>query len=74
MVVSEKTRHGLEEGDHVQVTEVKGMVEVNGRAFKVIKVISPFAFSIDCDTTQYKPYSIGGIITLIKILNNNIKI
>jgi len=60
----DESRHGLEDGDVVKFSEVKGMVELNGREFKV-KVLGPYTFSID-DTTSFSDYERGGVILQVK--------
>jgi len=60
----DESRHGLEDGDVVKFSEVKGMVELNGREFTV-KVLGPYTFSIG-DTTGLSDYERGGVITQVK--------
>lgn len=60
------TRHGMEDGDHVTFSEVKGMTELNGCAPKKIKVLGPYTFSIG-DTTGYSKYESGGIAAQVKM-------
>lgn len=60
----EDHRHGLEDGDVVRFSEVKGMTEINGKEFKV-KVTGPCQFSIG-DTTVFSDYLTGGLVTQVK--------
>lgn len=60
----EDTRHGLEDGDVVKFTEVKGMTEINGKEYK-IKVTDPCHFSIG-DTSNFSDYINGGVVTEVK--------
>lgn len=60
----EDHRHGLEDGDVVRFSEVKGMTEINGKEFKV-KVTGPCQFSIG-DTTGFSDYLTGGLVTQVK--------
>lgn len=61
----EDKRHGFEDGDTVVFKEVKGMEEVNKKTF-VIKVISPYQFSIG-DTTNFGKYLRDGIAEQVKV-------
>ncbi|XP_066144924.1 ubiquitin-like modifier-activating enzyme 1 [Euwallacea fornicatus] len=60
------TRHGLEDGDYVSISEVQGMVELNGCAPIKIKVLGPYTFSIG-DTSAFSKYQRGGIATQVKM-------
>jgi len=60
----DEARHGLEDGDVVQFSEVHGMVEINGKEFAV-KVLGPYTFSIG-DTRQYADYERGGVVLQVK--------
>lgn len=62
----DETRHGLEDGDYVTFSEVKGMVELNGCTPRKIKVLGPYTFSIG-DTTAYAEYDRGGVVTQVKM-------
>eukprot|EP00128_Syssomonas_multiformis_P002420 Colp12_sorted_trinity150504_noHs@8955 len=66
----EETRHGLEDGDHVTFSEVEGMHELNGCEPKRVKVISPYSFAIDCDTSRFHPYTGRGTVTQVKMPKN----
>jgi ubiquitin-activating enzyme E1 len=61
----EEKKHGLNDGDTVTFREVKGMSEINGKAFK-IEIKSPHSFVIG-DTTSFGHYTGGGIASEIKI-------
>lgn len=60
----EDTRHGLDDGDVVRFSEVKGMTEINGKEFK-IKVTGPCQFTIG-DTSGFSAYATGGVVTQVK--------
>lgn len=60
------TRHGMEDGDYVTFSEVRGMTELNGCQPKKIKVLGPYTFSIG-DTSEYSEYEQGGIVTQVKM-------
>ncbi|THH10090.1 hypothetical protein EW145_g1564 [Phellinidium pouzarii] len=62
----EETRHGLEDGDFVTFSEVKGMEELNGCEPRKITVKGPYTFSIG-DTSDLGNYSSGGIFTQVKM-------
>lgn len=60
------TSHGYSNGDEVQVADVGGMTELNGRNFKVANVIThTFELqtmdSVDLDATAYTAYTSGGM-------------
>ncbi|OLY85617.1 Ubiquitin-activating enzyme E1 1 [Smittium mucronatum] len=58
----DETRHGLEDGDYVTFSEVKGMESLNGCDPIKIKVWGPYSFSIG-DTSKMDKYTGGGIFT-----------
>jgi len=60
----DEARHGLESGDYVTFSEVSGMTEINGKEFEV-DVTGPYTFKIG-DTSQFSPYTRGGVITQVK--------
>jgi len=62
----EDKRHGFIDGDYVRFREVEGMPEINGKEFK-IKVISPIAFTIEQDTTNWSKYIRNGVVEQIKV-------
>ncbi|KAJ9117717.1 hypothetical protein QFC24_006431 [Naganishia onofrii] len=62
----EETRHGLEDGDYVTFSEVKGMTELNGCAPRKVTVKGPYTFSIG-DTSNLSDYVSGGIFTQVKM-------
>ncbi|KAJ9113011.1 hypothetical protein QFC22_006107 [Naganishia vaughanmartiniae] len=62
----EETRHGLEDGDYVTFSEVKGMTELNGCAPRKVTVKGPYTFSIG-DTSGLSDYVSGGIFTQVKM-------
>jgi ubiquitin-activating enzyme E1 len=66
VTVLEETRHNLETGDKVILSEISGMEELNGREFTVT-VKDLFSFEIDVDTSHYKNgYERGGYVNQIK--------
>lgn len=62
----DEARHGLEDGNYVTFSEVKGMVELNNCEPRKIKVLGPYTFSIG-DTTNLSDYISGGIVTQVKM-------
>lgn len=62
----DETRHGMEDGDHVEFSEVQGMTELNGCEPRKIKVLGPYTFSIG-DTTALSDYIRGGVVTQVKM-------
>jgi ubiquitin-activating enzyme E1 len=64
VTVVDGSRHDLEDGDVVRITEVQGMTELNGREFKVT-VKGPFDFSIG-STAAFSDYVKGGYIEQVK--------
>uniref|UniRef100_A0A1Y1K0A8 E1 ubiquitin-activating enzyme n=1 Tax=Photinus pyralis TaxID=7054 RepID=A0A1Y1K0A8_PHOPY len=62
----EDARHGLEDGDYVTFSEVKGMVELNGCEPRKVKVLGPYAFSIG-DISGLSEYELGGIAQQVKM-------
>ena len=60
------------DGDSVVFKELQGMTELNDNKPRLIKYISPFAFSINEDTTKFGEYCGGGIVeqTKVTILHN----
>lgn len=62
----DETRHGLEDGDFVTFSEVKGMEELNGCEPRKVTVKGPYTFAID-DTTGLGDYKSGGIFTQVKM-------
>lgn len=62
----DETRHGMEDGDYVTFSEVKGMIELNACEPRKIKVLGPYTFSIG-DTSNFSTYMRGGIATQVKL-------
>ncbi|KDQ20703.1 hypothetical protein BOTBODRAFT_26721 [Botryobasidium botryosum FD-172 SS1] len=62
----DETRHGLEDGDFVTFSEVKGMESLNGCQPRKITVKGPYTFAIG-DTTNLEDYISGGIFTQVKM-------
>ncbi|KAJ3092989.1 SPS-sensor component ptr3, partial [Quaeritorhiza haematococci] len=61
----DETRHGLEDGDYVTFSEVRGMEELNGAEPRKVKVLGRYTFSIG-DTSSFSEYKTGGIFTQVK--------
>ncbi|GME81961.1 unnamed protein product [Ambrosiozyma monospora] len=60
-------RHGLEDGQHVKFSEVKGIEKLNdGTVFK-IKVLGPYAFQLLDFDPSWGKYEKGGIYTQVKV-------
>ncbi|CDS05756.1 Putative Ubiquitin-activating enzyme E1 1 [Lichtheimia ramosa] len=66
----DETRHGLEDGDFVTFTEVKGMDGLNNSAPRKVKVLGPYTFSIG-DTSNLPEYKSGGIFSQVKMPKYN---
>ncbi|KAL1918648.1 uncharacterized protein VTP21DRAFT_2670 [Calcarisporiella thermophila] len=62
----DESRHGLEDGDYVTFSEIKGMEELNGCSPKKIKVLGPYTFGIG-DTSSLSEYVSGGMFTQVKM-------
>lgn len=62
----DETRHGLEDGDFVTFTEVKGMEGLNGCAPRKIQVKGPYTFSIG-DVSGLGEYAGGGQYVQVKM-------
>ncbi|WVO16344.1 hypothetical protein L204_104019 [Cryptococcus depauperatus] len=62
----DETRHGLEDGDFVTFSEIKGMEGLNGCKPRKISVKGPYTFSIG-DTRGMGHYKTGGIFTQVKM-------
>ncbi|KAL4226227.1 E1 ubiquitin-activating protein [Mactra antiquata] len=62
----DETRHGYEDGDYVQFSEVQGMTQLNSHEPFKIKVLGPYTFSIG-DVSSFTKYQKGGIVTKVKM-------
>lgn len=62
----DETRHGLEDGDYVTFSEVKGMEELNGCEPRKITVKGPYTFTIG-DTSGFSDYKSGGLFAQVKM-------
>lgn len=62
----DETRHGYEDGDYVQFSEVQGMTELNSHESIKIKYLGPYTFSIG-DVKKFSTYKKGGIVTQVKM-------
>jgi ubiquitin-activating enzyme E1 len=62
----DETRHGLEDGDFVEFSEIKGMESLNGSAPRKVTVKGPYSFSIG-DVSGLGTYQGGGLFTQVKM-------
>lgn len=62
----DETRHGLEDGDYVTFTEVKGMEGLNASGPRKVTVKGPYTFTIG-DTTSLGTYKTGGLFHQAKM-------
>lgn len=62
----DETRIPFEDGETVVFSDLKGMTELNGQQRK-IKILGPYTFSIEDDTTSYHRYITGGYVTQVKL-------
>ncbi|GMF67899.1 unnamed protein product [Aspergillus oryzae] len=62
----DESRHGLEDGDYVTFTEVKGMDGLNNSAPRKVTVKGPYTFHIG-DVSGLGTYQSGGIFTQVKM-------
>lgn len=62
----DETRHGLEDGDFVTFTEIKGMDGLNDAAPRKITVKGPYTFSIG-DVSGLGTYKAGGLFQQVKM-------
>ncbi|KAJ3380046.1 hypothetical protein HDU92_006225 [Lobulomyces angularis] len=62
----DESRHGLEDGDFVTFTEIKGMTQLNApNPPRKVTVTGPYTFKIG-DTSQLGEYISGGIFNQVK--------
>ncbi|KAJ5433342.1 Ubiquitin-activating enzyme [Penicillium daleae] len=62
----DETRHGLEDGDFVTFTEIKGMDGLNNSAPRKVIVKGPYTFSIG-DVSGLGSYQGGGLFAQVKM-------
>lgn len=62
----DETRHGLEDGDYVTFSEIKGMEGLNNADPRKVTVKGPYTFSIG-DVTGLGTYESGGLYTQVKM-------
>ncbi|OQD76485.1 hypothetical protein PENDEC_c004G05876 [Penicillium decumbens] len=62
----DETRHGLEDGDYVTFTEVKGMDGLNSSDPRKVMVKGPYTFTIG-DVSGLGSYQGGGLFTQVKM-------
>ena len=63
---SDESRHGLEDGDFVTFSEVKGMEGLNNSGPRKVTVKGPYTFSIG-DVSGLGHYQGGGLFTQVKM-------
>ncbi|EPY53621.1 ubiquitin activating enzyme E1 [Schizosaccharomyces cryophilus OY26] len=63
----EETRHGLEDGDYVKFTEVKGMPGLNDGNPRKVEVKGPYTFSIGSINGLGGSSATGGVFTQVKV-------
>ena len=66
MTTLDETRHGLEDGDYVTFTEIKGMEKLNDGEPRKIIVKGPYTFSIG-DVSGLGNYEEGGLFAQVKM-------
>lgn len=60
--------YAFEVGDFVELSEVRGMVEINRRAPVRVLRAAKYTITIELDSTSFKPYDgHGGIVTQVKM-------
>ncbi|TGO51147.1 hypothetical protein BOTNAR_0366g00060 [Botryotinia narcissicola] len=62
----DETRHGLEDGDYVTLTEMEGLEALNGAEPRKVTVKGPYTFSIG-DVTGLGQYKKGGMYQQVKM-------
>lgn len=62
----DESRHGLQDGDYVTFTEIKGMEGLNNSAPRKVTVQGPYTFSIG-DVSGLGDYRGGGIFNQVKM-------
>ncbi|KAJ5165924.1 Ubiquitin-activating enzyme [Penicillium capsulatum] len=62
----DETRHGLEDGDFVTFTEVKGMDALNNSAPRKVTVKGPYTFTVG-DVSGLGSYQGGGLFSQVKM-------
>lgn len=67
VVTLENQMHGLEDGDYVTFSEVKGMVELNGCAPLQVTVKKPHVFNIGGVAKSMTQYEEGGRVKQVKV-------
>ncbi|KAG0581190.1 hypothetical protein KC19_4G230900 [Ceratodon purpureus] len=70
VTVVEEQRHGLENGDEVLLSGVKGMEELNRETPYSVTVTGVHSFTIQEDTRAYGRYLSGGYFTKLKTAKN----
>eukprot|EP01130_Rhizamoeba_saxonica_P006439 TRINITY_DN2563_c0_g4_i1.p1 TRINITY_DN2563_c0_g4~~TRINITY_DN2563_c0_g4_i1.p1 ORF type:complete len:1041 (+),score=296.06 TRINITY_DN2563_c0_g4_i1:205-3327(+) len=61
ITVVENSKHDLEDGDIIRITEVEGLEGINNNEYSV-KVLGPFQLEIDLEITGDTPYIKGGLL------------
>lgn len=62
----DETRHGLQDGDYVTFSEVRGMEALNDSEPRKVEVKGPYTFSIG-DVSGLGQYKSGGLYTQVKM-------
>jgi len=65
VTVLEETRHNLESGDLIVLSDIEGMTELNQKKFEVT-VKDPYTLEIPVDSSTYSDYVRGGYINPLK--------
>jgi ubiquitin-activating enzyme E1 len=66
VIVEESTKHNLQNGDVVSLSDVEGMPSLNGKEFSVVSVKDAFSFIIDTDASSHGAYIRGGNCNQVK--------
>ncbi|VEU22345.1 DEKNAAC103477 [Brettanomyces naardenensis] len=66
----EATRHNLEDGDFVRLSEVEGIPKLNDGSLFKVKVQGPFAFLLEGFSSSWGTYVSGGVFTQVKVPYN----
>eukprot|EP01012_Entosiphon_sulcatum_P009048 TRINITY_DN14_c0_g1_i1.p1 TRINITY_DN14_c0_g1~~TRINITY_DN14_c0_g1_i1.p1 ORF type:complete len:998 (-),score=166.39 TRINITY_DN14_c0_g1_i1:338-3331(-) len=65
ITVHDESRHGLEDGQRVFITDIEGPTELNNKEWEVT-VTGPFTFTINFDATTSPGYVRGGYVKPVK--------
>jgi len=70
IIVHEDKRHTYQEGDHVVLREIEGMVEMNETAPLKIVSTGKFHFEVELDSTGFSDYVRQGVVENQKVPTN----